>query len=292
MIMTKADYPWLKVRLPQGKNFFELKALVREKRLHTVCESAGCPNIGECWERRTATFMILGDTCTRSCGFCDVITGRPQGLDWGEPIRVAEAIKALGLRYAVITSVNRDELKDGGAAVWAATIRQVRRLNPDCNIEVLIPDFKGSEEALLTVLEAKPDVLAHNVETVPRLYRVVRPQAKYTQSLELLERAKKRGFLTKSSVMLGLGEEIDEVLQVMADLKAVNCDILTLGQYLQPSKNHLPVVRFYHPQEFIQLKVEGEKIGLGHVEAGPLVRSSYRADMQREKLENSARESK
>ncbi len=220
-VLSKRHYPWLKVKLPHGENYFELKQLVREKRLHTVCESASCPNIGECWNQKTATFMILGDVCTRSCGFCDVKTGRPLGLDREEPARVAEAVNVLGLKHAVITSVNRDELPDGGAAIWAATIRQVKALNPDCTVEALIPDFEGVEASLLAVLEAKPDILAHNTETVPRLYRTVRPQAKYPRSLELLQRAKQQGFVTKSGVMVGLGEEWEELRQVMRDLCAV-----------------------------------------------------------------------
>jgi lipoic acid synthetase len=280
-VLSKRHYPWLKVKLPQGENYFELKQLVRDKRLHTVCESASCPNIGECWNRKTATFMIMGDVCTRSCGFCDVKTGRPTGLDVGEPARVAEAVNILGLRHAVITSVNRDELPDGGAAIWAATIRQVKALNPGCTVEALIPDFEGVEASLLAVLAAKPDVLAHNTETVPRLYRAVRPQAKYPRSLELLRRAKQRGFITKSGVMVGLGEEWAEVRQVMSDLYAVGCDILTIGQYLQPSRQHLPVQRFYTPEEFRQLRQDGLTAGFRHVEAGPLVRSSYHADEQK-----------
>ncbi|RMF87382.1 MAG: lipoyl synthase [Nitrospinota bacterium] len=283
--VSKRHLPWLKVRLPHGENYFQLKALVREKRLHTVCESASCPNIGECWGRKTATFMILGNICTRSCGFCDVMTGRPQAVDWDEPRRVAEAVRTLGLRHVVITSVNRDELPDGGAAIWAETIRQVRSHHPGCTIEVLIPDFKGSAEALYTVLEARPDILAHNTETVPRLYRQVRPQANYAQSLEVLDRAKRAGFVTKTGLMLGLGEEEEEVRAVMRDLRAVACDILTLGQYLQPSKRHLPVRRFYTPAEFARLKREGEAMGLRHVESGPLVRSSYHADTQLEQVE-------
>jgi lipoic acid synthetase len=280
-VLSKRHYPWLKVKLPQGENYFELKQLVREKRLHTVCESAGCPNIGECWNQKTATFMILGDICTRSCGFCDVKTGRPLGLDRDEPIRVAEAVKTLGLRHAVITSVNRDELPDGGAAVWADTVRQVKALNPGCTVEALIPDFEGLEESLLTVLGAKPDILAHNTETVPRLYRTVRPQAKYPRSLELLQRAKKQGFVTKSGLMVGLGEEREELRQVMRDLCAVHCDILTIGQYLQPSRQHLPVLRIYTPDEFRQMRQEGLALGFRHMEAGPLVRSSYHAGEQK-----------
>jgi lipoyl synthase len=279
--LSKRHYPWLKVKLPHGEKYFELKQLVREKRLHTVCESASCPNIGECWNQKTATFMILGDVCTRSCGFCDVKTGRPLGLDRGEPARVAEAVKTLGLKHAVITSVNRDELPDGGAAIWAATIRQVKALNPGCTVEALIPDFEGLEASLLTVLEAKPDILAHNTETVPRLYHMVRPQAKYPRSLELLWRAKKQGFVTKSGLMVGLGEEWEELRQVMRDLCAVHCDILTIGQYLQPSRQHLPVLRIYIPEEFQHLRQEGLAYGFRHVEAGPLVRSSYHAGEQK-----------
>jgi lipoic acid synthetase len=280
-VLSKRHYPWLKVKLPQGENFFELKQLVRDKRLHTVCESASCPNIGECWNQKTATFMILGDVCTRSCGFCDVRTGRPSGLDGEEPARVAEAVNHLSLKHAVLTSVNRDELSDGGAAIWAATIQQVKALNPACTVEALIPDFEGVEASLSVVLEAKPDILAHNIETVPRLYRTVRPQAKYPRSLELLQRAKQRGFVTKSGVMVGLGEAWEELQQVMHDLGAVRCDILTIGQYLQPSRRHLPVRRMYTPEEFQQLRQEGLTAGFRHVEAGPLVRSSYHAGEQR-----------
>jgi lipoyl synthase len=280
-VLSKRHYPWLKVKLPHGENYFELKQLVREKRLHTVCESASCPNIGECWNQKTATFMILGDICTRSCGFCDVKTGRPWGLDREEPTRVAEAVRLLGLKHAVITSVNRDELADGGAAIWAATIRHVKAQNPTCTVEALIPDFEGSMEALDTVLEAMPDILAHNTETVPRLYRTVRPQAKYPQSLEVLKRAKKRAFVTKTGVMVGLGEEWEELRQVMRDLCEVQCDILTIGQYLQPSRQHLPVLRIYTPEEFRQLRQEALTLGFRHVESGPLVRSSYHAGEQK-----------
>jgi lipoyl synthase len=280
-VLSKHHYPWLKVKLPQGENYFALKQLVRDQRLHTVCESAGCPNIGECWNQKTATFMILGDVCTRSCGFCDVKTGRPLGLDREEPTRVAEAVNTLGLKHAVITSVNRDELPDGGAAIWAATIRQIKALNPSCTVEALIPDFEGLEASLSIVLEAKPDILAHNTETVPRLYRTVRPQAKYPRSLEVLQRAKKQGIVTKSGVMVGLGEEWEELRQVMQDLCAVHCDILTIGQYLQPSRQHLPVLRIYTPEEFQLLRQEGQACGFRHVEAGPLVRSSYHAGAQK-----------
>ena len=280
-VLSKRHYPWLKVKLPQGENYFALKQLVRDKRLHTVCESASCPNIGECWNQRTATFMILGDICTRSCGFCDVKTGRPLGLDREEPQRVAEAVKVLGLTHAVITSVNRDELADGGASVWAETIRQVKAQNPRCTVEALIPDFEGSEKALLTVLDAKPGILAHNTETVPRLYRTVRPQAKYPRSLEVLQRAKQHRFVTKSGIMVGLGEEWEELWQVMQDLHDVECDILTIGQYLQPSRWHLAVRRIYTPEEFRQLRQEALALGFRHVESGPLVRSSYHAGEQK-----------
>jgi lipoic acid synthetase len=280
-VLSKRHYPWLKVKLPHGENYFELKQLVREQRLHTVCESASCPNIGECWGQKTATFMILGDVCTRSCGFCDVKTGRPLTLDREEPTRVAQAIRTLGLRHAVITSVNRDELPDGGAAIWAETIRQVKAQHAGCTVEALVPDFEGSEASLLTVLEAKPDILAHNTETVPRLYRTVRPQAKYPRSLELLQRAKKHGFVTKSGLMIGLGESWEELCHVMRDLCAVRCDILTIGQYLQPSRRHLPVLRVYTPEEFRQLRQEALGFGFKHVEAGPLVRSSYHAGEQK-----------
>ncbi len=224
--------------------------------------------------------MILGDVCTRSCGFCAVKTGKPTELDLEEPERVAEAVKALGLKHAVITSVNRDELSDGGAEIFSRTIHRIREQLSDCRVEVLIPDFKGSHEALVTILQAKPDILNHNTETVPRLYSIVRPQARYVRSLELLKRAKEYGAVTKTGLMLGLGESIDEVMAVMRDLVAIRCDILTLGQYLQPTKDHLPVVRYYHPDEFTQLKSEGLAMGFGHVEAGPLVRSSYHADEQ------------
>jgi lipoic acid synthetase len=269
---------WLKVKIPAGSGYSHLEHIMRAHNLHTVCEEARCPNMGECWNLGTATFMILGDICTRSCGFCAVKTGRPKaGLDWDEPRRVAEAVQLMNVRHAVITSVNRDERKDGGAPIYAETIRQIRERVPACKVEVLIPDFKGSEEALNIVLEAKPDILNHNLETVPRLYRPVRPQANYGQSLEVLERAKKKGFVTKTGLMLGIGERTDEVLEVMKDARAAACDILTLGQYLQPTKQHLPIDRYVHPDEFKMLKEEGLKMGYRHVESGPLVRSSYHA---------------
>ncbi len=271
---------WLKVRLPHGKTFRDVKAIVEKYHLHTVCESARCPNQAECWARRTATFMILGDICTRSCRFCAVKTGRPTEADRLEPFRVAEAVKQLGLRHAVITSVNRDDLDDGGASIFAETVRQIRKKNPGCRVEVLIPDFKGEPEALSVLLKARPDILNHNVETVPRLYREVRPQAKYERSLWVLEESKRRGMVTKSGLMVGLGETPDEILTVMRDLRAVACDILTIGQYLRPTQNHLPVHRFVPPDEFDRYRREGLKMGFRFVESGPLVRSSYHADEQ------------
>ncbi len=271
---------WLKVKVPLGESFSRLKGVMAENRLHTVCEEARCPNVSECWNAGTATFMILGDICTRSCGFCAVKTGRPIGLDLEEPHRVADAVRTMKIRHAVITSVNRDELPDGGASIFAETIRQVRRVNPSVAIEVLIPDFRGVEWALDLVVEAKPEILNHNTETVPRLYGEVRPQAKYERTLELLDRAKKKGMTTKSGLMLGLGERPGEVLEVMSDLRAVSCDILTLGQYLQPTKEHLPVDRYVHPDEFSEYRERGKAMGFGIVQSGPLVRSSYHAEEQ------------
>lgn len=270
---------WLKARIPGGENYSRLHGIMRSHALHTVCEEARCPNMGECWNAGTATFMILGDICTRSCGFCAVKTGRPlPGLDWDEPRRVAEAVELMHVRHAVITSVNRDERKDGGAPIFAETIREIRRRVPGCRVEVLIPDFKGSEEALDIVLEARPDILNHNLETVPRLYKTVRPQANYRQSLEVLERAKRKGFVTKTGMMLGIGERTEEVVESLDDIRSVNCDILTLGQYLQPTKDHLPIDRYVHPDEFKKLKEIGLRLGFKHVESGPLVRSSYHAE--------------
>jgi lipoic acid synthetase len=272
---------WLKAKIPGGENYAGLLEIMRKEKLHTVCEEARCPNIGECWNARTATFMILGDICTRSCGFCAVKTARPDyGLDWDEPRRVADAAQKMGLRHAVITSVNRDEREDGGAPIFAETIRLLRELVSGIRIEVLIPDFKGSAAALDIVLDAKPDVLDHNVETAPRLYRTVRPQANYFQSLEVLDRAKRKGFMTKTGVMVGIGEKTEEVLDVMKDLRRINCDIFTVGQYLQPTKEHLPVDRYVHPDEFQMFKEAGLKMGFRHVESGPLVRSSYHAASQ------------
>lgn len=273
---------WLKVSFPGGPNYVRLKGLMREKRLHTVCEEAHCPNVGECWEAGTATFMILGDTCTRACAFCAVNSGRPQALDPGEPLRVAQAVRRMGLTHAVVTSVNRDDEPDGGATMFADTIRWIRRLSPGTSVEVLIPDFLGNWFALATVMRARPEILNHNAETVPRLYSRVRPKARYERSLELLRRAKEMspGGITKTGVMVGLGETKHELLLVMADLADVGCDVLTVGQYLRPSAKHAPVERYYHPEEFAELAEEGRRLGLRYVEAGPLVRSSYHAERQ------------
>jgi lipoic acid synthetase len=272
--------PWLKMKVPSGEGYARLMKLVGDQRLHTVCQSAKCPNMGECWSAGTATLMILGDVCTRSCGFCHIATGRPPTLDLDEPMRVGKAVAAMGLGHTVITSVNRDELPDGGAGVWAETIRQVRLQSPGTSIEVLIPDFCGNWEALQLVLDEKPDILNHNIESVPRLYKQVRPQAKYRRSLELLTIAKRQGLISKTGMMLGLGETAEEIDAVLDDLVAINCDILTLGQYLQPTKEHLPVMRWVHPDEFAEWKGKGESRGLRHVESGPLVRSSYHAEKQ------------
>ncbi len=273
---------WLKVRFPAGERYQHLKQLMRGGHLNTVCEDARCPNIGECWNAGTATFMILGDVCTRSCGFCAVATGRPDAIDPLEPYRLAQAVRQLGLQYVVITSVNRDELEFGGAEVFAACIKTIRRNDPRVRVEVLIPDFKGSLPALRTVADARPYVLNHNIETVPRLYGRVRPQAIYERSLELLRRAKASApdMLTKSGMMVGLGETPDELLQVMRDLRAQGCDIVTIGQYLRPSVQHLPIDRYYDPSEYEQFRALGRELGFLHVEAGPLVRSSYHADRQ------------
>lgn len=268
------------MKMPAGENYGRLLRLVNDQRLHTVCQSAKCPNMGECWAAGTATLMILGDICTRSCGFCHIATGRPVELDLDEPRRVGEAVATMGLNHVVITSVNRDELPDGGAAVWAETIRQIRLQSPGTNVEVLIPDFCGNWEALQTVLDAKPEILNHNIESVPRLYRTVRPQAKYKRSLELLQIARHKGFVTKTGMMLGLGEEESEIDSVIDDLVSIGCQILTLGQYLQPTANHLKVERWVHPDEFAKWKIIGESRGIRHVESGPMVRSSYHAEKQ------------
>jgi lipoic acid synthetase len=277
---------WLKAQAPTGENFHQLKKLARGLGLHTVCESAQCPNIGECWNHRTATFMLLGDICTRRCGFCAVPKGRPQPLDLDEPRRVAEAVATLGLKHAVITSVNRDDDNLGGARIFAETTREVRRVAPECRIEVLIPDFQGLDEALRIVLDAQPNVLNHNTESVPRLYRAVRSGARYERTLRLLENAKKfsPGMVTKSGVMVGLGESMTELVDVFRDLAERGVDILTVGQYLRPSRDHLPIARFYTPDEFQYLKDEALRLGFRHVESGPLVRSSYHAHEQAESV--------
>ena len=281
-IVRERKPPWLKVRFPGGENYIRLKNIMREGRLNTVCEEAHCPNIGECWEAGTATFMILGDTCTRACGFCAVKTGRPPVLDRLEPVRVANAVREMGLKHAVVTSVNRDDEADGGASIFAATIRWIRKLSPRTSVEVLIPDFMGNWEALATVMAARPEILNHNTESVPRLYRRVRPRARYQRSLELLRRAKELDpeAITKSGLMVGLGETKHELLMVFADLVDSGVDVLTLGQYLRPSAKHLPLVRYCEPEEFTELREEALALGFRHVEAGPLVRSSYHAERQ------------
>jgi len=273
---------WLRIKLTTGGNYSEIKDMMRSKTLHTVCEEARCPNIYECWSNRTATFMILGDICTRACRFCAVNTGMPTELDLQEPERVAEAAEQMDLRHCVVTSVARDDLADGGASIFAATIRAIRKRLPFCRVEVLIPDFQGNWDALQLVMDANPDILNHNIETVRRLSDRVRAKAKYERSLELLKRAKemKPKIPTKSSIMLGVGERLDEVLEAMDDLRAVDCNILTLGQYLQPTPKHMKIDRYVHPDEFAQLKQEGLKRGFRHVESGPLVRSSYHAHEQ------------
>ena len=279
-IAPKVERPqWLRAPAPTGENYRELKSLIERLRLHTVCESAACPNVGECWNQRTATFMILGNVCTRRCGFCAVQKGAPLPVDFDEPERVAEAVQAMGLKFAVVTSVNRDDREDGGAELFADTIRAIRRRVPGCGVEVLIPDFQGRREAVEIVMQAAPDVLNHNTETVPRLYRQVRLGARYERSLDVLEYAKKiaPGTPTKSGLMLGLGETAEEVRQVMRDLRAHQVEILTLGQYLRPSPKHLPIVRYVRPEEFAEFRAEGLELGFKHVESGPLVRSSYHA---------------
>lgn len=273
---------WIKARLPSGPTYEEVKRLVHEHKLHTVCESASCPNIGECWSRRALTIMILGDICTRSCRFCDVTTGRPLPADPDEPRRVAEALAGLGLAHTVITCVDRDDLPDGGAAHWAETIRRVKDACPDMTLEVLTGDFKGKTEDVDTVLAGGPDVFAHNLETVPRLSREVRVQASYPRSYRVLEHAKQRGAITKTGLMLGLGETLDEVREVLRETRAIGVDILTLGQYLRPSPSHLAIARYVDPAEFAALKADALALGFPHVESGPLVRSSYHADGQRD----------
>jgi len=273
---------WLKVKAPGSPNYVRLKRIMGDLRLNTVCEEAHCPNIGECWHHGTATFMILGDVCTRACPYCAVAHGRPVTLDTAEPERVANAAEQMQLRYVVITSVDRDDLADGGASMFAETIRQIRQRLPECRIEVLIPDFQGKAAPLQQVLDARPDILNHNTETVPRLYRTARPGGRYPRALELLDRARTYApdIPTKSGLMVGLGEEWDEIVATLADLRGVGCGILTIGQYLRPSAAHLPVARYYHPEEFDMLKSTASSMGFGHVESGPLVRSSYHAHEQ------------
>ncbi len=275
---------WLKARPPMGENYHDLKKLARGLELHTVCESANCPNIGECWNHKTATFMLLGDLCTRRCGFCSVPKGKPLPIDFDEPRRVAEAVTRLGLKFAVVTSVNRDDDNFGGARIFADTIREIRNAKPDCQVEVLIPDFQGIDECLKIVLDAKPDILDHNTETVPRLYRVARSGARYERTLRLLGNVKRFSPETasKTGIMVGLGEDMGEILEVLRDLAAEKVDILTIGQYLRPSKNQLPIARYYTPEEFRFMKEEAMKLGFKHVESGPLVRSSYHAHEQAE----------
>ena len=284
MVAERRLPAWLKVRAPGGPNYLDLRKRFRDSALHTVCEEAHCPNIGDCWERRTATFMILGDICTRACSYCAVTTGTPLTLDLEEPVRLAETVERMGLRYAVITSVNRDELPDGGAFIFAQCIRQIRRRLPTCKIEVLIPDFQGDGNALATVVNAAPDTLNHNIETVRRVFPRVRAKGDYDQSLELLSRAREQAShgVTKSGMMVGLGETWNEIIETMRDLRSVSCDLLTIGQYLRPSGKHVPLSRWYTPDEFDELRREGEALGFKHVAAGPLVRSSYHADEQHE----------
>ena len=269
---------WLRVKLPIGENYKHVRNLVDTHRLHTICESGNCPNMGECWGAGTATFMILGNTCTRSCGFCAVATGRPDPVDWDEPQRVAEAIFLMKVKHAVITSVDRDELKDGGSIIWYNTIMAVKSLNPETTLETLIPDFKGEKDNIQRVIEAAPEVVSHNIETVERLTRQVRIQAKYWRSMEVLKTLKQGGTRTKSGIMLGLGEKKEEVIQTMRDLANAGVDVVTLGQYLQPTKKHLAVVRFVHPDEFAEYREVGYELGLDYVESGPLVRSSYHSE--------------
>src|SRR5262245_58176869 len=278
--------PWLKVRAPGSPSYLRLKSLMRELSLHTVCEEAHCPNIGECWTHGTATFMILGDVCTRACGYCAVGHGRPAAIDSDEPARVADAVQKLGLEHVVVTSVDRDDVHDGGASIFAATIREIRARTPRTSIEVLIPDFRGDEGSLHAVLDAQPDILNHNTETVPRLYRLARSGGRYARTLELLDRSRRYApaIATKSGIMLGLGEEREEILATLADLRRVGCAILTLGQYLRPSPAHLPMARYYHPDEFADLKTAALEMGFAHVESGPLVRSSYHAHEQAEAI--------
>lgn len=269
---------WLRVKLPIGEDYKHVRGLVDNYKLHTICESGNCPNMGECWGAGTATFMILGNTCTRSCGFCAVATGKPDPVDWDEPQRVAEAIHLMKVKHAVLTSVDRDELKDGGSTIWYNTIMAVKALNPETTLETLIPDFKGETEPILKVAEAKPEIISHNIETVERLTRQVRIQAKYWRSMEVLRTLKQAGVRTKSGIMLGLGETKEEVIQTMEDLRFSQVDVITIGQYLQPTRKHLPVDRFVHPDEFAELRNIGYELGFDYVESGPLVRSSYKSE--------------
>ena len=278
-IQTKISKPkWLRVKLPTGENYREVRRLVDQHKLHTICESGSCPNMGECWGEGTATFMILGNICTRSCGFCAVKTGRPNAVDLKEPERVAESVKLMKVKHAVLTSVDRDDLKDGGSIIWAQTVESIRRSSPSTTLETLIPDFAGKWDNLQRIIDVAPEIVSHNLETVRRLTKAVRIQAKYDRSLELLFRLKKEGMKTKSGVMLGLGESSDEVIETMEDLRNVKVDILTLGQYLQPTPKHLPVADFITPEKFLEYKALGLKMGFKYVESGPLVRSSYRAE--------------
>ncbi|OQP41008.1 lipoyl synthase [Niastella yeongjuensis] len=269
---------WLRVKLPTGENYRHVRNLVDTHKLHTICESGNCPNMGECWGEGTATFMILGNVCTRSCGFCAVATGRPDSVDWDEPQRVAEAIHLMKVKHAVLTSVDRDELKDGGSTIWHNTIKAVKALTPDTTLETLIPDFKGKAEDIQRIIDAHPEVVSHNIETVERLTRQVRIQAKYRRSMEVLKILKEGGMRTKSGIMCGLGETKEEVMQTMQDLRNSGVDVITLGQYLQPTKKHLPVLRFVHPDEFAEFREFGYNIGFDYVESGPLVRSSYHSE--------------
>ena len=282
MVAERRLPPWLKAKMPGGPNYLQLRDLLRGNELHTVCEEAHCPNIGECWERGTATFMILGDICTRACAYCAVTSGVPGTLDLQEPVRLAETVERMGLKYAVITSVNRDDLPDGGAFIFAQCIRQIRKRLPDCKVEVLIPDFEGNPDALATVMDAAPDTLNHNIETVRRMFHRVRPRGDFDQSLELLATAKSiaPNAVTKSGMMVGLGETWDEIIENMRELRSVDCDLLTIGQYLRPSQKHIALDRWYTPEEFAELRQEGEALGFRHVASGPLVRSSYHADEQ------------
>lgn len=278
-IQTKISKPkWLRVKLPTGENYREVRRLVDQHKLHTICESGSCPNMGECWGEGTATFMILGNICTRSCGFCAVKTGRPNAVDLKEPERVAESVKLMKVKHAVLTSVDRDDLKDGGSIIWVQTVESIRRISPSTTLETLIPDFAGKWDNLQRIIDIAPEIVSHNLETVRRLTKAVRIQAKYDRSLELLFRLKKGGMKTKSGIMLGLGESSDEVIETMEDLRNVKVDILTLGQYLQPTPKHLPVAEFITPEKFLEYKELGLKMGFKYVESGPLVRSSYRAE--------------